>query len=130
MLKQGDVGALAHLCDQGLLHRRAGGVGHVHDAPRTVPALAREVELAVLFLGEGHAQAAQPGNGFRGLLHHEAGGLQIAQARAGHQGVVHVGVKAVVLRPHRSDATLGPAAGALLHRALGEDGHARAGGQQ
>jgi hypothetical protein len=47
VLEQRDVGRAAHMFDQRFLHRRAGGVGHVHDAPRAVAAFARQVQVAV-----------------------------------------------------------------------------------
>ena len=82
-----------------------------------------------LFLRERHAQALQPADGLRRVLHHEACGRQVAQAGAGHQRVLHVRLEAVALRQHRGDAALGPAAGAVGQLALGEDGHA-VGGRQ
>ncbi|KAF1047537.1 MAG: hypothetical protein GAK38_01888 [Xylophilus sp.] len=97
----------------------------MHDAARAVAALAREVQVfAVLFLRERHAVAAQPGDGLGRMLHDEARRGRVAQAGAGDQRVSHVGVEAVVLGQHGGDAALGPAAGAVGERPLGEHRHA------
>ena len=58
------------------------------------------------------------------MLHHKAGGGRVGQAGAGHQGVVHVGLKAVALGQHRGNAALRPGAGAVAHGALGDHRHA------
>ena len=124
VLKQADVGAGLDPLNQGLLHGGAGGVGDMDDASRAVAALAGEVQLpgvAVLF-GEGHAELLQPGDGLWRVFDDELGGIDIAQAGAGDQRVVHVGSKAVVLVPNRGYPPLCPAAAAFAHRALGEDG--------
>ncbi|MNS95363.1 hypothetical protein D3C72_1296190 [compost metagenome] len=128
VLEQRDVGRAAHALDQHLLHGRAGGVGHVHDAALAVAAFARQVQVAAFFR-EGHAEFAQPADGLRRAFDHEARGLGVAQAGAGHQRVFHVGVEAVARRQHGRDAALRPGAGAVVQRALGEHGHAVRGGQ-
>ena len=123
VFKQGDVGRLLHPLNQRGLHCGAGGVGHVHDAPRAVAAFAREVQVTVVLGAEGHAHGLQPGNRLRRLLHHKLGGRHVAQSRACDQGVVHMRGKAVGLVPHSGNATLGPATGAFAHRAFGDDGN-------
>jgi len=85
----------------------------MHDAPRTVPALAREVQGAV-FPRKWHTQLLQPGNGIGRVLHHEAGGGQIAQAGACDQGVVHMRAKAVPVGQHGGNAALGPGTGTIV----------------
>jgi hypothetical protein len=75
-LEHRDIGRAADLRDQRVLHRRAGGVRHVHDAPGTVAAFAREVQLAV-FQGERHTQAPQPFDALRRVFDHEARGIQL-----------------------------------------------------
>ena len=98
------------------------------DAPRAVAAFAGQVQL-VAFEREGHAQAAQPGDGLGRVLHHKARGGQVAQACACDQGVFDVRGKTVVIGQHGGNAALGPAARAILQRALGDDGHAVRGRQ-
>lgn len=72
---------------------------------------------SVAFQGEGHAQAAQPGDGL-GAFSTTARGGQVTQASTCHQGVVNVGGKAVVVSQHGGNASLCPAAGAILQLAL------------
>ena len=98
------------------------------NAAGTVAAFAREVQL-VAFEGERHAECAQPGNGLGRVLHHKARGGQVAQACACDQGVFDVRGKTVVIGQHGGNAALGPAARAILQRALGDDGHAVRGRQ-
>ena len=77
------------MLDQRALYGRAGGVGHVHDPARAVPALTRQVQVTVL-LREGNAEPAQPLDGFGRMLDHEAGGGRIRETCARDQRVVHV----------------------------------------
>jgi hypothetical protein len=107
----------------GVLRGGACGVGGVHDAAVGVAAFAGQVQLAVLG-GEGHAQLLQPGDRGGRVLDRELGGLQVAQAGARDQGVVHVGGVAVALGQHGRDAALGPVARAVGNAALGHHGHA------
>ena len=116
------------MLDQRLLHGGAGGVGHVHDAPGAVAALAGEVQVSIFFR-EGHAQRTQPVHAFGRMLHHKAGGRRVGQAGTGHQGVLNMGVKAVALGQHGGNPALGPGTGAIAHAALGEHGHAVRGSQ-
>ena len=128
VLKQGDVGRLPHVVDQCALHGGAGGVCHVHDSARAVAAFPRQVKLAA-FLRKRHAQALQPGDGFGCVFHHQAGGGFVAQTCTGHQRVVHMRLKRVAFFQHGGNAALGPAAGAVGHGALGQNGHAVGGCQ-
>ena len=81
MLKHADVGRVFDMTDQGFLHRRASGVGHMHNAARTVAAFAGQVQFARL-LAKGHAHFYQPLNGGGCALNHGAGGGHIVQASA------------------------------------------------
>jgi hypothetical protein len=128
VFEQRDVGGATHMLDQRLLHRGAGGIRHVHDAPRAVAAFAREVQLAVLER-EGHTQRPQPLDALGGVFDHEAGGRWVGQACARDQGVIDMRIKGVALAHHRSDAALGPATGAIGQGALGDHGHALRGCQ-
>ena len=122
VLEEHDVGVGPRAFTQRGLHRRASGVGHVHDAPVAVTTLARQVQLAVLG-GKGHTHLAQPGNRRGGVFHGEAGGLQITQAGSGHQGVVHVGCVAVAFGQHGGDAALRPVARPVGNAAFGDHRH-------
>ncbi len=121
-LEHGDARSARHLRQQRLLHRRAGGVGRVDDAPGAVPALAGQVQPAG-FLGEAHAQGLEPGNALGRVPDDEAGGGRLGEPGTGHQGVGHMGFEAVVRGHHRGDAALGPAAGAFGQGLLGEQRH-------
>jgi len=124
-----DIGCHAHAVDQGVLDGGAGGVGHMHDAAVAVAALARQVQLA-LVLGELGAHLAQPADGLGRVLDREAGRGRVAQAGAGDEGVLHMGLEAVVVGQHGRNAALGPAARAVGDGALGQDGDLQMGGQQ
>jgi hypothetical protein len=98
----------------------ASGVRHVHDAAGAVAAFAGQVQGTV-FLENGtpspYGQAM-----VWGAFHHHAGGVQVTQAGAGHQRVIHVGFKRCRLFPAqqcRPAPMLEPSA-----MAFGRDGHA------
>ena len=126
LFQQRDVGRAPHLLDQRLLHRRAGGVGDMHDAPRRVAALARQVQVALL-LGKG-TPARQPV---------DASGAcsTTKRSRRGRTGPRRRpacrprGLQAVALVQDGGDAALGPAAGAVVDRTLGHHHHRCVGGQ-
>jgi hypothetical protein len=118
----------AHMVAERGLHRGAGGVGGVDDAPMRVAALACQVvaELGVRLAGEGHAAVDQPLDRTLAVLDHEAGRGRVAQAGAGDEGVLDVGFDAVGVVEHRGDAALRPVACAVGQFALGHERHAQA----
>ncbi|MNZ89668.1 hypothetical protein D3C78_1086020 [compost metagenome] len=128
VFEHGDARRAAHGVDQLALDGGAGGVGGVDDAPRAVPAFARQVQLAVFF-GKRHAQRLQPGDGGRCVLDHLARGRQVAETGAGDQRVIDVCVEAVVFGQHGGNAALGLAARAVVQSALGQHRHAVRGRQ-
>eukprot|EP01022_Parablepharisma_sp_SALTPOND_P004214 TRINITY_DN118_c5_g1_i1.p1 TRINITY_DN118_c5_g1~~TRINITY_DN118_c5_g1_i1.p1 ORF type:complete len:1641 (+),score=478.48 TRINITY_DN118_c5_g1_i1:3715-8637(+) len=123
MFQQGDIGVGAHALFQRDLHRMAGGIGGVDDAALAVAALAGEViaQLGSVVTGEGHALGNEPFDGLAPVLDDVAGRCFIAQAGAGHQGVIDVLGMAVARIQHRGDAALGPVAGPIQQFALGDD---------
>ncbi len=112
-------------------HGVARGVRRVDDPAAAMAALARQVEaqFGLRVAREGHAPVDQPLDGFPPMLHDEARRPFVAQAGAGDQRVLRVFVVAVAGVEHRSDAALGPVAGAVRHGALAEDDNPVAIGQ-
>ena len=112
-----DVVPLAHLRFQGGLNGLAGGVGGVNDPTVAVTAFAGEVvDLAAVFLGKAteiHAVSDQSLNGGGAALHHEAHGVFAAKPGAGIDGVLNMGVEAVLVVQHRGDPALGVIGGAF-----------------
>ena len=115
MLEQGDVRMLAHFLLQRDLHRMAGRVGRMNDAPLAVSALAGEVksQLGLLIAGEGHALSDQPFDGFPAMADDKAGCCLVAQTCASDQSVGHVLLMAVGGIEHGGNAALRPVAGAI-----------------
>jgi len=93
-----------------------------------VPALARQMVIragiGAARAGEGDAVVDQPldtpARVFDGILDH--GG--IAQAGAGAEGILDVGLQRILLVEHDRDPSLGVQRGALAQRRLGEQGDA------
>ena len=119
------LGWLFTLPDEGLLHRAAGGIGGVDDAPMAVAALAGEVQLVlvVVVAGEGHALGDQPFDRLAAALDHEAHRVVVAQARPGDVGVADVVFERVRAVQDGGDAPLGPARGPVQELVLGHQGH-------
>jgi hypothetical protein len=103
---------------------RAGGVAaRVGDAAAVVAALTGEQYLAVGALVEGRAGDDQPPHGVGALGDQDPHRLLVAQARAGHQGVVQVLLGGVALAQRRGDAALRPAGRAVVQHGLGDHQH-------
>ena len=123
VLEHADVGRGQHFVDQRGLHGSAGGIGRMHDAAVAVAAFAREVQSPV-FRRERHAQALQPADGIGCVFDHVARGIEVAQASACHQGVLHMVVKGIFLGHHGGNAALGPGAGPVVQGTFGQHRHA------
>ena len=132
VLKHRNVRRSLDPLNQGLLHGGTRRIGRVHDATLAVPALAGQVQFArvIVVFGEGHSQFAQPGNGLGCALYHRAGGIQIAQAAPGNQGVTHVLVDGVAFGQHSGHAALGPAARTVTQFPFGQHRHFAPGCQE
>jgi hypothetical protein len=108
--------------EQGILDLAAGHVAGVDDAPRGVSALAAEIQLAVPgAAGEADAERLERGDPARAFGDALADHLLVGQSAAGGQRVANVGLERVVGADDGGDPALGPAGGALLARALGQD---------
>lgn len=119
----------AYGLDEGPGDLRAGGVAaRMGDAAAVVAALAGQLQAALLRLVEVGAGRDQAVHGVGSLGDEEPYGLLVAQARAGHQGVVQVLFGGVALAEGRGDAALGPAGGAVVETGLGDDDRTEAGG--
>src|SRR5450830_1617513 len=115
LLQQFDVRALAGLFEQGLEDRGPGGVGGVDDAPMAVPAFAGQVELEaavisarVIITGKRHTLVDQPLNGFAAMFDGKAHRVFVAQAAAGVEGVIDVGLHRVGVVQYGGNTALGP----------------------
>ncbi len=128
VFQQVDVGLGLHPMLQGGGQRLTGGVGGVRHPSVRVAAFPRKVQVAgslgVPFLGEGHALLDQPVDALAALRYHQFDGVLVAQAGAGDQGIVDVGVDGVVRVQHRGNAALGVVGIAVLQRRLGQHGDA------
>ena len=121
IFEQCDVGVLPYLAGQGFLYRVAGGVGGMDDATFAMAAFACQMIAAVVVLaGEGHALPDQPFYRFPSVLDDEACHHRIAQPGTGSQRILDMCLDGVVIRQHGRDATLGPIAGTVVKRALGD----------
>ena len=113
------LGCLRGRAFQRLLDRPAGGVGDMDDAAVAVPALAGQVQRAVL-AGERHAELDQARDRarrrFDDMLDHRA----VVEPGAGDHRVVDVRFEAVAFLEHRGDPALRPARRAFAERALGD----------
>ena len=103
-----------------LLDRVAGGVGDMDDAAVAVPALAGQVERAIL-ARERHARARSDADRARRRLDHMLDDLEVVEAGAGDHRVFDVRFEAVAFLKHRRDPALGAGARAVAKRALGDD---------
>ena len=118
LVKELNVVTFGNVRFQGLLQGPAGCIGGVYHAAFAVPPFAGEVKPAaadfLLIPGKRHTEIGEPLDTFaprgRGELDH----FRIAQSGAGHQGVLHVLLDAVVGLQHRRYATLGPVTGMLF----------------
>ena len=100
-----------------------GGVGGVQDAPLGVAALLAEVVLAVLRVAaavEVRPERDQVAHAVRSLAHDDLDDVAVAEAVAGDERVVDVGLEGVVGAPDRGDAALGVLARALGQPVLGD----------
>ncbi len=120
-----DVGVALHLPDERLLHRAAGGVRGMHDAPVAVAALAREVQLLLVGVvaREGDPLLDEPFDRPAAALDHEAHRVLVAKAGARHLGVADVVLDGVGPVEHRGNAPLGPARRPAQQLVLGDQGH-------
>ena len=101
-----------------------------------VTALTGQVELesaifsAGLFIaGEGHALVDQPLDGLSAVLDGKAHGVFVAQAAAGIEGVIDVGLDGVGVIQHGGDTALGPERRAIGEVAFAQYGNAQMTGQ-
>ncbi len=120
VLDDADVGVGLDALQQRALDLGAGGVGGVDDAARGVPALPREVQVAVLLIEVGAAldELADP---IGSLARADLGDHLVAEARARDERVPRVGLGRVVGREDRGDAPLRVAGVGLVPVPLGED---------
>ena len=116
---QRDVRMLGGRGFQRLANRPAGGVGDVDDAAVAVAAFAGQVESAIL-AGERNAEVDQPGDGGGRMLHHMLDDLAVVEPRPGDHRIVDVRFEAVAFLEYGGDPTLGPGAGAVAERSLGD----------
>ena len=116
---QRDVGVLGRRGFQRLLIGPAGRVGDMDDAAVAVPALAGQVQRAVL-AGERHAELDQMLDRARRRFDDMLDDLAVVEARAGDHRVVDMRFEAVAFLEHRGDPALRPARRAFAERALGD----------
>jgi len=102
-----DVGMTDKLFDQGGGYCLAGGIGSMKNTAVTVAALAGQVELSSLVAGKIHAHLDQPVDHRRAVFDSETHGILMAQAAPGDQGVLHMGLHAVLVVQHHGYAALG-----------------------
>ncbi|CAM5467725.1 hypothetical protein SVIOM342S_01277 [Streptomyces violaceorubidus] len=116
------------------LHQGAGDLGarrvaaRVGDAAAVVAALAGEGQAALGGLVEVRAGRDEPAYGVGALGGQDADRFRVAQAGAGHQGVVQVLLGGVALAEGRGDAALRPPGGAVVQAGLGDDDGPQTGG--
>lgn len=107
---------------------RAGRVAAgVRDTAAVVAALAGQLQSSFGGLVEVGTGLDESSHGVGALGDEDPYGLLVAQARAGHQGVVQVLFGGVALPEGRGDAALGPAGGAVVEAGLGDDDRAQPG---
>ena len=102
-----------------------GHVGGVHDAPRAVPAFARQVELDVgLLRSRGTARRfAQRRDALGPLAHTQIDDHVVAEPGARRHRVGHVRLEGVPFVEHAGDAPLRVLGVRLVALALGDDEH-------
>ena len=106
---------------QRLLDRPAGRVGDMDDAAVAVPALAGQMQRAVLVVGERHAELGQPLRSPRARARrHARPPRRSLRPGAGDHRVADMRFEAVAFLEHRGDPALRPAGRALGQRALGD----------
>ena len=121
-----------HRCPHGVDERpldlgSGGGAAGVHDARQRVPALPRQLELAVRIAVEGGAESDELVHAGRALVDEHPHGVDVAEPGAGGQRVGQVEVRGVgVAAEHGGHPALRPARGGLLELGLGEDAHPHA----
>ncbi len=115
LLQQLDVRALPGLGQQGVEDGRARGVGGMDDAPVAMAAFTCQVKFEAcvdhavgLIPGKRHALLDQPLDGFAAVLHGKANSVFVAQATAGIEGVLHVGLNRIGAVQYGRYAPLGP----------------------
>ena len=123
VLKNTDRGRRLHLSNQGLLDRGTRRIGDMHNAPLTVAALARQMQLTrfVTVTGELHPHGSQPGNRCRSPFYYRTGRFEIAQAGACSQRIADMLLQRIAFAQDGRHAPLRPAAGAVGEFALGDN---------
>src|SRR5690606_31180088 len=129
LFQQFDVGTLSGFVEQGSENRCARGVGGVNDAPMAVTAFAGQMELeppvlgaGLLIAGKGYALIDKPLNGFFAVLDGKAHSIFVAQAAAGVEGVIDVGLNGIGVVQNGSDTALSPECRAIGEVALAQYG--------
>ncbi len=122
VLEEGDVLLRVTRGQQRPLDLAAGDVPRVDDAPGRVAALARQIELARGAPVELRAERDEFPDALGALSHRHLHRVRVAEAGAGHQGVLDVGLEGVRGRQHAGDAALGVLGVALVALTLGEHG--------
>lgn len=121
--------ARAYRRHEGAGDLRTGGVtAGVHDAAPVVAALAAELDVARVVGVEVGAGGDQPPDRVGALGDEDPYGLLVAQARAGHEGVLEVLFGCVALAEGGGDAALRPARGAVVQPGLGDHDGGETGG--
>ena len=133
LLEDRDVRRRENAAHQRRLHGRTRRVGGVQDASVAVPAFLGQMEALGAVGGglavEGDALIHQPLHGPGALPDHVAHRVLVAQARPGDERVRDVRLEVVGLVEHGRDPALGPVRGACVEGFLGQDRHARLGGE-
>ena len=115
MFEQRDIRLPLHLLRERELHRMAGGILDMQNAPMAVAALARKVktEWAGFVARERHAARHQPFDRVLGMFDDKARRRGIVQTGAGDDGVFDVIVGGIVVGDRRGNTALRPIAGAV-----------------
>ena len=123
VFQQGDIGVCPRLGGEGFLHRHAGGISGVDDAPVAVSAFLRQVVAGVGagIARERHALGDQPVERRSGVFDHMARGGRVAQSGSGGHGVLYVLGEGVFPREYRGDAALRLCARPFQQRFFGDD---------
>jgi hypothetical protein len=123
-----DVRLLANQAGQCVLHRLAGSVGDMDDAPGAVTALAGQM-VAAFVTRKRHALFNQPVDSAPTVFDHEASGARVIQESTRGDRVANVGFDRIAVVEHRGNAALRPARGAIFEGALADQCHLACFGQ-
>ena len=135
VVQQLDVAVFLGPLQQGIEDGRTSRIGGVNDASVAVPPFAGEVKvvgLAAVFpalAGEGYTLLYQPADGIPAVTDNLADRVLVAQAAAGDQSVLDMGIHGVGIVEHCRYATLGPESRAFGELALAQDGYSQVAGQ-